>query len=97
MKFKTYINNIIAVITLLALVGGFQISTENSDATSNNLTTVESMLGVNEANAGPCGAAGCDGADMYCTSVTVLHIGDWQMKKDCDGNPPEEEKGVQQE
>lgn len=86
MKVKTYINNIIAVVTLVVLVSGFQISAENSDATSNNLTSVESILGVKEAYAGPCGDAGCVGKTGYCgKEVTVVKILNWELDKECHG------------
>ncbi|MFD2532444.1 hypothetical protein ACFSVN_08310 [Gracilimonas halophila] len=87
MKLKAYITNIVAILSLVILVSGFQIQLSESDDIS-----LEGIVGMETAYAGPCGAAGCDGADMYCTSVTVVHIGNWQMKKDCKGNPPEEKE-----
>ena len=86
MKIKTYITNIVAIITLVVLVSGFQFNSIDKQ-----INTADQIFGIEEAYAGPCGAAGCDGADMYCTSATVIHIGAWKMEKDCKGNPPEQD------
>jgi uncharacterized low-complexity protein len=87
MRIKTYISNAIAVFTLIALVSGFQFSTEKSTTASENLTSIESVLGIEDAYAGPCGRAGCDGEPTYCTAVTVLNIGSIQIIKHCQGTP----------
>lgn len=73
------------------LVGGFQITSSNNNQLSTEAFSLDMAFGIEEAYAGPCGAAGCDGADMYCTSATVIHIGNWEVSKDCKGNPPEKE------
>jgi len=92
MKIKSFISNIVAALTLVALVSGFQVQ-----STEAGVLSLEKAVGIEEAYAGPCGSAGCDGLDMYCTSVTVFHIGDIQILKDCDGTPLDDDKLPQQQ
>lgn len=89
MKFKTFLNNLIAIFAILALAGGFQISSENIVT---DLVTTESEIVMNEAYAGPCGRAGCDGQPTYCEPVVVFNIGSIEVIKHCKGTPPEEEQ-----
>ena len=88
MKLKTYLNNLIAIVALITLVGGFQIS---SDTTISSLIKSETELIENEAYAGPCGRAGCDGEPVYCKPVVVLSIGSIEMIKHCKGTPPQKQ------
>jgi hypothetical protein len=81
MKFKIYITNIIAALTLVVLVSGFQIQFSESDDAS-----IEGIVGIETAYAGPCGAAGCVGKTGYCgKEVTVIKILDWELDKECHG------------
>lgn len=84
MKIKTYVSNTLAVCTLVALLSGFQIS--SPDSVTNNLTSMESMLGVKNAYAGPCGDAGCDGNPGYCGTTTVIKVFGLKLDKDCVGS-----------
>jgi hypothetical protein len=81
MKIKNYINKIVAIAAVVALVSGFQL--ENTEGV---MATFESTIGLEEAYAGPCGAAGCEGKTGYCgKEVTVVKVLDWELKKECHG------------
>jgi hypothetical protein len=88
MKIKNYTSQFIAMLTLVFLVSGFQLS---SETTISGLLTNESEIIANEAYAGPCGRAGCDGEPLYCKPVVVLSIGSIDMIKHCKGTPPEKQ------
>ena len=88
MKIKNYTSQIIAMLTLVFLVSGFQLS---SGTTISGFITSESDIITNEAYAGPCGRAGCDGEPVYCKPVVVLSIGSIEMIKHCKGTPPEKQ------
>ena len=66
MKIKNYINKIVAIAMVVALVSGFQFN--NSEGT---MTSLESMIGIEEAYAGPCARAGCIGGPDLCMTVEV--------------------------
>lgn len=81
MKFKAYITNIVAILSLVVLVSGFQIQLSESDDIS-----LEGIVGMQTAYAGPCGAAGCVGKKGYCgKEVTVIKFFDWEIDKECHG------------
>ena len=81
MKIKQYINKLVAITAVFALVSGFQFS--NAEGA---MATLESTIGIEEAYAGPCGDAGCVGSTGYCgIEVTVLKVLDWELKKECHG------------
>ncbi|MCH2450475.1 MAG: hypothetical protein MK198_10055 [Gracilimonas sp.] len=82
MKLKTYVNNIVAIIAIVTLVGGFQVSRGES---AKELVSIESKLGLNEAYAGPCARRGCDGMPSYCTSYYVIEIGNGGWLRHCNG------------
>lgn len=89
MKIKDYINKIVAIAMVVALVSGFQL--ENAEGA---MTTFESTIGIEEAYAGPCGRRGCDGRISDCdgTSYTVFAIGNVEITRYCTGvksNPEE--------
>ncbi len=81
MKIKNYINKVVAIAAVVALVSGFQLG--NAEGT---MTTLESTVGIEEAYAGPCGDAGCDGKPGYCGTVTVIKVFKWRATKDCTGS-----------
>ena len=81
MKIKQYINKLVAIAAVVALVSGVQFS--NAEGT---MATLESAIGIEEAYAGPCGDAGCDGKPGYCGTVTVIKIFKFRMTKDCTGS-----------
>lgn len=64
MKIKTQFSNIIAVLTLFALVSGFQL---NSTDFSSALNSSEEIV-----YAGPCNDNGCVGGDDQCMIVKIL-------------------------
>ncbi len=81
MKIKNYINQFVAILTVVTLVSGFQISTNDG-----MVNTFESVIGIEEAYAGPCGRRGCVGKVGYCTTYVILEIGGVQMVRHCDGD-----------
>lgn len=85
MKIKTWLNNIIAVIAVLTLVGGFQVNTSADGQLESTAVSIESVINVEEAYAGPCGRRGCDGQPVYCTSYVVMEIGGIQVIRHCKG------------
>ncbi|MTI88325.1 MAG: hypothetical protein FH748_10185 [Balneolaceae bacterium] len=80
MSIKKYINNFVAILAVVTLVSGFQISDSQGIVQS-----LETTIGVEEAYAGPCGRRGCDGTAVYCTSYVVLEIGNTRWIRDCEG------------
>jgi hypothetical protein len=82
MKVKNYINKIVAVAAVVALVSGFQLN--NAEG---GMTTLESTIGIEEAYAGPCGRRGCEGRISDCdgTSYNVLVLGNLEIKRFCTG------------
>lgn len=89
MKIKTYIQHLLATVVLIMLVGGFQFTTDNESKTS-TISLTESILGVEEAYAGPCADAGCDGDSGYCGTTTVVKLFGLRITKDCVGSEPGE-------
>ncbi|MFN1835977.1 hypothetical protein AB2B38_012000 [Balneola sp. MJW-20] len=81
MKIKTILSNTMAAVILFAMVSGFQVESDQG-----NLTLIDKALGVEQAYAGPCGDAGCDGKAGYCGTVTVIKLFNWRLKKDCSGS-----------
>lgn len=81
MKIKQYLNKIVAIAAVVTLVSGFQISTADG-----SMATLESTIGIEEAYAGPCGDAGCDGKPGYCGTVTIIKIFKFRATKDCTGS-----------
>ncbi|MEX0722965.1 MAG: hypothetical protein WD053_03765 [Gracilimonas sp.] len=69
------------MITLVALVSGFQIQSSETEVIS-----LEKVIGIEEAYAGPCGDAGCDGNPGYCGTTTVVKVLGWRVTKDCVGS-----------
>ncbi len=67
MKIKNYINQFVAILTVVTLVSGFQISTNDG-----MVNTFESVIGIEEAYAGPCNDNGCIGGDDDCMTVRIL-------------------------
>lgn len=86
MKIKNYINKIVAIAAVVALVSGFQL--ENTEGA---MATFESTIGIEEAYAGPCGNRGCDGQPVYCATYVVFEIGGIQVMRHCDGEKKEKE------
>jgi len=80
MKIKQYFNRIVAIATFATLVSGVQFT--NTDGT---MTNFDSTFGIEEAYAGPCGDAGCDGKPGYCGTVTVVKVFKFRITKDCTG------------
>ncbi|MFA5669691.1 MAG: hypothetical protein WC967_10615 [Balneolaceae bacterium] len=85
MKIKAYINNIAALVTVLMLVGGFQMSTSTTNSLIPSNISLDTVLGIEEAYAGPCGRRGCNGSENLCTSYTVLEIRGIQITRYCSG------------
>ncbi|MFP8488533.1 hypothetical protein ACKGJO_05475 [Gracilimonas sp. Q87] len=81
MKIKNYTSQIIAMLTLVFLVSGFQLKSTDSETRS-----LENIVGIEEAYAGPCGDAGCDGSPGYCGTTTVVKVLGWRITKDCVGS-----------
>jgi len=67
MKIKQYINKIVAIAAVVALVSGFQVS--NAEGT---MATLESTIGIEEAYAGACSDNGCIGGNDKCMDVEIL-------------------------
>jgi len=65
MKFKNYINKFVAIVAVIALVGGFQLNLE-----SGSMETIPTIIGIEEAYAGPCGREGCIGGPDLCVTVS---------------------------
>lgn len=80
MKIKQFLNKIVAIAAVFALVSGFQFNTAEG-----SMATLESAIGMEEAYAGPCGRRGCDGSNVYCDSYTILEIGGVHIIRHCDG------------
>ena len=80
MKIKTYLNKIVAIAAVVALVSGFQFN--NAEGA---MVTLESTIGMEEAYAGPCGNRGCDGSNAYCDTYAVLEIAGIRVLRDCKG------------
>lgn len=80
MKIKQYVNKLVAIAAVVALVSGFQFS--NAEGT---MSTLESTIGIEKAYAGPCGRRGCDGSNAYCDTYSVLEIGGIHIVRHCDG------------
>jgi len=87
MKIKNYINKIVAIVTLVALVSGFQY--KNTEGT---MRTLESTIEIEEAYAGPCGRRGCDGKISDCdgTAYTVFAVGNIEITRYCTGEKQDE-------
>ncbi len=80
MKIKNYINQFVAILTVVTLVSGFQISTNDG-----MVSTIESAIGIEEAYAGPCGRRGCSGTEGFCTAYAVVEVGAFKMMRYCEG------------
>tara|TARA_R110002073_G_scaffold63924_1_gene160174 strand:+ start:1263 stop:1538 length:276 start_codon:yes stop_codon:yes gene_type:complete len=82
MKIKNYINKIVAIAAVVALVSGVQFN--NAEG---KMTTFESTIGIEEAYAGPCGRRGCDGKISDCdgTSYTIFAVGNIEITRYCTG------------
>lgn len=87
MKIKTYISNVVAALTLVALVSGFQVKSAEVEVLS-----TEKGIGIEEAYAGPCERRGCDGEPVYCTSYYIVEIGNGGIIRHCEGTPLEEDE-----
>jgi|GEM_PF-777456 hypothetical protein len=85
MKIKTWLNNIIAIVAVVTLVGGFQVNSATNSQLTSAAVSIETAIGVEEAYAGPCGRRGCDGQPVYCTSYTVFEVGGVQVIRHCKG------------
>ena len=81
MKIKNYINKVVAIAAVVALVSGFQFSNAEAEPSK----TISS-IGLEAAYAGPCADAGCDGLPGYCGTVTVIKIFGLRVTKDCVGS-----------
>lgn len=67
MKIKNYINKIVAIAMVVALVSGFQFNSE-----SGSMETIPIIIGMEEAYAGPCNDNGCIGGNDKCMTVETL-------------------------
>lgn len=81
-----------ALVTVLMLVGGFQMSTSTANQLIPSNISLDTVLGIEEAYAGPCGRRGCDGEKTYCTTYYIIEIGDGGIIRHCKGTPLEEEE-----
>lgn len=83
MKIKTYLNKIVAIAAVVALVSGFQFN--NAEGA---MVTLESTIGMEEAYAGPCARRGCDGKISDCdgTTYTIFAIGNIEITRYCTGD-----------
>ncbi|HSH24764.1 MAG TPA: hypothetical protein VLA13_04420, partial [Massilibacterium sp.] len=79
---KSYIQNIAAIVTVLMLVGGFQLNSTDYSKSGTDYFSLDKAFGIEEAYAGPCGDAGCDGKPGFCGSVTVVKVLKWSVTKD---------------
>lgn len=90
MKIKNLLANVVAILTVITLIGGFQIN-----AAEQVTTVVETVAGVDEAYAGPCGDAGCVGPTTeICRTYNVFNIFNLRLERTCRGillADPEEE------
>lgn len=65
MKIKNYLNKIVAIVAVVALVSGFQLN--NAEG---KMISLDSAIGIEEAYAGPCGREGCVGGPDLCVTVS---------------------------
>lgn len=95
---KTILSNLLAVSTFLILIAGYQVSEPDK---GDSLISLGSYLGIEEAYAGPCGDAGCDGEPGLCGKITVIKFFSWEATRTCKGSKPGnellDEKGTPEE
>ena len=88
MSFKKTINRMLGFLIFGFLVTGFQIQ----DGKSETMNSILSIIGVEEAYAGPCSRRGCDGEIGTCnnTCYMVFEIGNVAARRCCNGTDTEE-------
>lgn len=88
MKIKNLLANVVAILTVITLIGGFQINAAEQVTNQEQvITVVETVMGVDEAYAGPCSRRGCDGRLSDCdgTNYTVFALGNLEFTRYCTG------------
>lgn len=88
MKIKNLLANVVAILTVITLIGGFQINAAEQVTNQEQvITVVETVMGVGEAYAGPCTRRGCTGKISDCdgTSYTVFAFRNLEFTRYCTG------------
>lgn len=65
---RNSLSNLIAALVVVMLISGFQLN----ETTAGKISTIDSMLGIEEAYAGRCNDNGCIGGSDKCMEVKIL-------------------------